>query len=86
MTSGTDTAPPGAARTVVAKIGSSSVTAAGGGVDGAAIERVSGDIAQVRGAGHSVVLVSSGAIAAGWAALSGGPRPTDPATLRAAFS
>jgi glutamate 5-kinase len=83
VTSGTDTAPPGAARTVVAKIGSSSVTAAGGGVDGAAIERVSGDIAQVRGAGHSVVLVSSGAIAAGWAALSGGPRPTDPATLQA---
>jgi glutamate 5-kinase len=76
-------AAPGSARTVVAKIGSSSVTAVGGGVDGAAIERVSGDIAQVRGAGHSVVLVSSGAIAAGWAALSGGPRPTDPATLQA---
>ena len=34
-------------------------------------------------AGHSVVLVSSGAIAAGWATLSGGPRPTDPATLQA---
>jgi glutamate 5-kinase len=76
-------AAPGAARTVVAKIGSSSVTAAGGGIDGAAIERLSGDIAAVRAAGHTVVLVSSGAIAAGWAALSGGPRPTDPATLQA---
>ena len=78
-----DATPAGPARTVVAKIGSSSVTAAGGGVDGAAIERLSADIAQVRAAGHSVVLVSSGAIAAGWAALSGGPRPTDPATLQA---
>ncbi len=67
----------------MAKIGSSSVTAAGGGVDDAAIGRLSADIAQVRQAGHSVVLVSSGAIAAGWAALSGGPRPTDPATLQA---
>ena len=37
----------------------------------------------MRAAGHSVVLVSSGAIAAGWAALSAGPRPTDPATLQA---
>jgi glutamate 5-kinase len=83
MTDGAATAAPGAARTVVAKIGSSSVTAVGGGVDDAAIERLSADIARVRAAGHSVVLVSSGAIAAGWAALSGGPRPTDPATLQA---
>jgi glutamate 5-kinase len=81
--SGAETVAPGAARTLVAKIGSSSVTAAGGGVDEAAIGRLSADIAQVRQAGHSVVLVSSGAIAAGWAALSGGPRPTDPATLQA---
>jgi glutamate 5-kinase len=83
MTSSTDTVAPGAARTIVAKIGSSSVTAAGGGVDGSAIERLSADLAEVRAAGHSVVLVSSGAIAAGWAALSGGQRPTDLATLQA---
>ncbi len=83
MTDATGTAAPGSARTVVVKIGSSSVTAEGGGVDGAAIERLSADIAAVRAAGHSVVLVSSGAIAAGWAALNGGPRPTDPATLQA---
>jgi len=80
---GTGTSTVGTSRTVVAKIGSSSVTATDGGVDGAAIERLSADLAQVRAAGHSVVLVSSGAIAAGWAALSGGPRPTDPATLQA---
>jgi glutamate 5-kinase len=83
MTPENGTAGPGAARTVVAKIGSSSVTAEGGGVDGAAIERLSAQIAAVRADGHSVVLVSSGAIAAGWAAMSGGPRPTDPATLQA---
>jgi glutamate 5-kinase len=83
MTSPTDKAAPGAARTIVAKIGSSSVTAVGGGVDGSAIERLSADLAEVRAAGHSVVLVSSGAIAAGWAALSGGRRPTDLATLQA---
>jgi glutamate 5-kinase len=77
MSGAVETAAPGAARTLVAKIGSSSVTATGGGVDEAAIRRLSADIALVRAAGHSVVLVSSGAIAAGWAALSEGPRPTD---------
>ena len=70
-------------RTVVAKIGSSSVTAAGGGVDLGAVERLSGEIAGLRAAGHSVVVVSSGAIAAGWAALSDEPRPADLATLQA---
>ena len=33
--------------------------------------------------GHSVVLVSSGAIAAGWPALGGATRPSDLATLQA---
>ncbi|MGH9017739.1 MAG: glutamate 5-kinase [Acidimicrobiales bacterium] len=74
---------PGTARTVVVKIGSSSVTAAAGGVDHGAIARLSAELAGVREAGHSVVVVSSGAIAAGWSALSGGPRPSDPATLQA---
>jgi glutamate 5-kinase len=83
MTDRSEHPAPGAARTVVAKIGSSSVTAPGGGVDHAAIERLSADLAAVRAAGHFVVLVSSGAIAAGWATLSEGPRPTDPATLQA---
>ena len=40
-------------------------------------------VAELRELGHSVVLVSSGAIAAGWFAMGGGPRPTDPATLQA---
>jgi glutamate 5-kinase len=73
----------GSTRTVVAKIGSSSLTGADGAVDGAAVEQLCGEVAELRALGHSVVLVSSGAIAAGWSLLGGGPRPTDPATLQA---
>jgi glutamate 5-kinase len=73
----------GSARTVVAKIGSSSLTGPDGGVDAAAVDRLCAEVAALVGAGHSVVLVSSGAIAAGWSAVGGGPRPTDPATLQA---
>ena len=41
-------------------------------------------MAEARGAGHRVVVVTSGAIAAGWTALAAGrPRPTDLATLQA---
>ena len=71
------------ARTVVAKIGSSSLTGADGGVDAVVVDRLCGEVAELRDGGHSVVLVSSGAIAAGWASLGGGPRPSDPATLQA---
>ncbi len=71
------------ARTVVAKIGSSSITSAAGGVDPASVERLCAQVVELRALGHSVVLVSSGAIAAGWFAMGGGPRPTDPATLQA---
>ncbi len=74
---------PGATRTVVVKIGSSSITTGDGGVDGAAIDRLCAQVAELRDMGHSVVVVSSGAIAAGWSALGGGARPTDPATLQA---
>jgi glutamate 5-kinase len=68
---------------VVVKVGSSSITDADGAVDPAAIENLCGQVAELRALGHSVVLVSSGAIAAGWSALGGGPRPDDPATLQA---
>ena len=54
-----------------------------GGVDPASIDRLCAQVAELRALGHSVVLVSSGAIAAGWSAMGGGPRPTDPATLQA---
>jgi len=71
-------------RTVVVKIGSSSVTRDDGTVDASAIGGLSGDVAGLRSEGHRVVVVTSGAIAAGWTALSpGAPRPSDPVTLQA---
>jgi len=69
---------------VVVKIGTSSVTLTGGGVDRDAIAKLAGDLATVRQAGHRAVLVTSGAVTAGVAALSPGvARPTDPVTLQA---
>ena len=61
----------------VVKVGSSSVTAD-------TVARLSGELAAARAAGHTVVVVTSGAIAAGWAALDRGEqRPSDPAVLQA---
>ena len=65
------------------KVGSSSITNAGGGVDPVSVDRFCAQVAELRELGHSAVLVSSGAIAAGWSAMGGGPRPTDLATLQA---
>jgi glutamate 5-kinase len=71
-------------RTVVVKIGSSSVTDDATGVDAAAVAKLSGEVARAREAGADVVVVTSGAIAAGWAGLAPGePRPADLATLQA---
>ena len=64
---------------VVVKVGSSSVTEK-------AVTRLCGEIAAAREYGHVVVVVTSGAIAAGWAALhpvGGRQRPADPAILQA---
>ncbi|MDP9419168.1 MAG: glutamate 5-kinase [Actinomycetota bacterium] len=54
--------------TVVAKIGSSSITGAHG-VDASAIAKFCAEVATLRGDGHRVVVVTSGAIAAGLPAL-----------------
>jgi glutamate 5-kinase len=71
-------------RTLVVKIGSSSVTTTEGRVDTDAIDKLADEVAQARAAGHRVVVVTSGAIAAGWTSLSEGrPRPGDLATLQA---
>jgi glutamate 5-kinase len=71
-------------RTVVVKIGSSSLTTGDGAIDGDAIAKLAGEVAQVRADGHHVVVVTSGAIAAGWRTLAAdAPRPSDPATLQA---
>ncbi|HEV3281165.1 MAG TPA: hypothetical protein VG032_06110, partial [Acidimicrobiales bacterium] len=56
-------------RTVVVKVGSSSVTTVGGQVDAAAIGKVAAEVAEARAAGDRMVVVTSGAIAAGWTSL-----------------
>lgn len=73
-----------AARTVVVKLGSSTVTTEGGEIDAEVVERLSRDVGALVHEGHHVVVVTSGAIACGWAALGRpGPRPSDPAVLQA---
>lgn len=70
--------------TLVVKIGSSTVTRGAGDVDQETVERVCEEVAALVAAGHRVVVVTSGAIACGWAALGrGGPRPEEPAVLQA---
>ncbi|HUF32954.1 MAG TPA: glutamate 5-kinase [Acidimicrobiales bacterium] len=54
---------------VVAKIGTSSITSASGQIDASAIAKVCGELADLRADGHQVVVVTSGAIAAGLPAL-----------------
>lgn len=68
---------------VVVKIGTSSLTDDSGAIDAAAVEGLCAQIADLRGAGHEVVLVSSGAIAAGVPALGMDERPRDTTTLQA---
>jgi glutamate 5-kinase len=75
----------GAARVVV-KVGSSSLTTPEGGIDPARIEALVDALAGVRASGRDVVLVSSGAIAAGLAPLALRSRPRDLATQQAAAS
>ena len=68
---------------IVVKIGSSSLTDALGVIDRAIIADVCRQIAGLRGAGHEVVLVTSGAISAGVSALGLTERPSDMLTLQA---
>ena len=69
---------------LVAKIGTSSVTTAEGEVDVAAVAKLCAEVAPLRREGHSVVVVSSGAVTAGVATLRPpGGRPTDPISLQA---
>jgi len=69
---------------VVAKVGSSSVTDAQGEISHAAVDKFCAEVAVLRGQDHRVVIVTSGAIAAGLPALGlSGARPTDVNTLQA---
>ena len=71
---------------VVVKVGSSSLTTPDGDIDGSRIEALVEALARRRQAGCDVVLVSSGAIAAGIAPLGLGRRPRDLASKQAAAS
>lgn len=72
-----------AKRTVVIKVGSSSVTTPGGGIDTGYIGVLCDQAVAVRERGYKVVIVSSGAIAAGIDALGLAERPADMPTLQA---
>jgi glutamate 5-kinase len=75
-----------AARRLVVKVGSSSLTTAAGGIDDSRIGALVDELAAARKRGVEVVLVSSGAIAAGLAPLGFKRRPRDLARQQAAAS
>ncbi len=71
---------------IVVKVGSSSLTSTAGGIDSDRIRALVDALAAARVRGAEVVLVSSGAIAAGLAPLGLARRPRDLATQQAAAS
>ncbi|SDU83159.1 glutamate 5-kinase [Microlunatus sagamiharensis] len=96
MSAAADGAPPGdgtddrsavaTAHRVVVKVGSSSLTTPTGGIDPERIGALVDALVAVRLSGREVVLVSSGAIAAGLAPLGMKTRPRDLANQQAAAS
>lgn len=75
------------AKRVVIKIGSSSLTgAAGSALDDSSVEKIVSVVGQLKSRGAEVLVVSSGAIAAGLAPLGLTTRPKDLATQQAAAS
>ena len=71
-------------RRIVIKVGSSSVTGDDGLPNTALLTALAGELEGLRMAGWEPVVVSSGAVAAGWATIGGGrERPTDVAVLQA---
>ncbi|MFF3933893.1 glutamate 5-kinase [Streptomyces hirsutus] len=75
------------ARRIVVKVGSSSLTTAAGGLDADRVDALVNVLAKVRSGGErELVLVSSGAIAAGLAPLGLARRPRDLARQQAAAS
>ncbi|WP_144670698.1 glutamate 5-kinase [Arthrobacter sp. U41] len=74
------------ARRIVVKVGSSSLTSIRGGISEEALTELADALAHKRNAGTEIILVSSGAIAAGLAPLGLAKRPRDLATQQAAAS
>lgn len=71
---------------IVVKVGSSLLTNEGGGLDRGFIGTLAGQVATLRSSGKEVVVVTSGAIAAGTEALGMASRPQDIPSLQAAAS
>ncbi|MFN8173241.1 MAG: glutamate 5-kinase [Candidatus Nanopelagicales bacterium] len=71
---------------IVVKVGSSSLTRAGGGLATDRVDALVDQLAARHARGHQVVLVSSGAIAAGFPVLGLSRRPRDLATQQASAS
>ena len=67
----------------IVKIGTSSITQPSGEIDETALVKLADDLVSARAAGRQVVLVMSGAIAAGMPALGITTRPSDVGTLQA---
>jgi len=67
----------------VVKVGTSSITSEQGELDDASVMLLCDGVAEARSRGHEIVLVCSGAIAAGLPALGMTTRPTDIGTLQA---
>jgi glutamate 5-kinase len=74
------------ARRIVVKVGSSSLTTAAGGIDPARVRHLAEVLVTARSHGTELVLVSSGAIAAGLAPLGMSRRPSALAAQQAAAS
>jgi glutamate 5-kinase len=73
-----------ATRSLVVKIGTTSVTDDVGGVDYGALANVARDVVELRARDWTVVVVTSGAITAGWSEVGQGrPRPSDSVSLQA---
>ncbi len=71
-------------RSVVVKIGTTSVTDTDGNVAYDVLVNVAADVVSLRDEGWSIVVVTSGAITAGWAEVgNSAPRPKDAVTLQA---
>ena len=68
---------------IVAKIGTASITTDAGVIDVDAIARLADEVATLTSRGHDVIVVSSGAVAAGVAALGMSSRPVDIQTVQA---
>jgi glutamate 5-kinase len=74
------------AQTLVVKVGSSSLTSASGHLDVQKLHALTNAIAHTQALGARIVLVSSGAIAAGFGTLGFSSRPIDVATQQATAS